>query len=140
MNSTFDQHESGVQGVHVSNGRDCVTTDENGAYEIELREDMHLTIVQPFGWRVPTDDRMIPQFFYIHKENGTGYEMRLGGLPSLGPAPEQINFPIIRHTTADTDFSCAVLGDPQTYSNEQIGWLKDGVLADIIDSELGQSD
>ncbi|NBC26430.1 MAG: metallophosphoesterase [Bacteroidetes bacterium] len=140
LNSTFDQGERGVQGVHVSNGREWVTTDETGAYEIEVRDDMDLTIVQPSGWRVPTDERMVPQFFYIHKEGGTGYDLRFGGLPPTGPAPAQVNFPLTKNETAGGEFSCAVLGDPQTYSNEQVGWLRDGVLADVIASGLGPSD
>jgi len=140
MNSTFDQGENGIQGVHISNGRNWVTTNENGAYEIDVREDMDLTIVQPSGWRVPTDERLVPQFFYIHKEGGTGYDLRFGGLPPTGPAPGQVNFPLTKNQAADKDFSCAVLGDPQTYSNEQVGWLRDGVLADVINSGLGISD
>lgn len=140
MNSSFDRGENGIQGVRVSNGRVWATTDENGAYEIEVRDDMDLTIVQPSGWRVPTNERLVPQFFYIHKEQGTGYGLRFGGLSPTGPAPEQVNFPISRSESAGTDFSCAILGDPQTYSNEQIGWLRDGVLADVVASELGSSD
>lgn len=140
LNSTFDDGETGVEGVHVSNGRDWVTTDRNGAYEIEVREDMDLTIVQPSGWQVPTDERMVPQFFYIHKESGTGYDMRFGGLSPTGPAPEQINFPLTKREVPGSGFSCAIIGDSQTYSNEQIGWLRDGVLADVINSGLGQSD
>lgn len=140
LNSTFDDGENGVEGVHVSNGRDWVTTGQNGAYEIQVREDMDITIVQPSGWQVPTDERMVPQFFYIHKENGTGYDMRFGGLSPTGPAPGQINFPLTKRETSDSSFSCAMIGDSQTYSNEQIGWLRDGVLADVIDSGLGQTD
>lgn len=132
--------EAGVPGVLVSNGQDWTRTDDNGYYEIEVREDMDLTIVQPSGWRIPTDERLVPQFFYIHKEGGTGYEMRFGGLPDTGPAPEQINFPLIRDGAAGEQFSCAVLGDPQTYSNEQLGWLRDGVFADILEGNYQQGD
>lgn len=140
QNGIWDEGESGVPGVLVSNGLDWVRTDENGAYSIGVRQDMNLTIVQPSGWRVPTDSRMVPQFFYIHKEGGTGYEMRYGGLPDTGPAPAQIHFPIIREGAAGDQFSCAILGDPQTYSNEQIGWLRDGVFADITEGGYRQGD
>ncbi len=131
-NGVFDEGEQGVEGVLVSNGLDWAITDSNGAYEIAVRDDMNLTIVQPTGWRVPTDERLVPQFFYIHKEGGTGYELRFGGLPDTGPAPSVVNFPLIRDGAAGNEFACAVVADPQTYSNEQLGWLRDGVIADIV--------
>ncbi|MFN3557022.1 MAG: calcineurin-like phosphoesterase C-terminal domain-containing protein [Bacteroidales bacterium] len=131
-NGMRDVSENGIPGVLVSNGLDWTRTDSNGFYQIRVREDMDLTIVQPSGWRLPTDERMVPQFFYIHKEGGTGYEMRFGGLPDTGPAPAQINFPLIRQGAAGEQFSCAVLADPQTYSNRELGWLRDGVFADIL--------
>ena len=140
QNGIMDEGETGVAGVLVSNGLDWVRTDENGFYSIAVETDMNLTIVQPSGWRVPTDHRMVPQFFYIHKEGGTGYEMRFSGLLDTGPAPEQVHFPIIRDGAANDQFSCAILADTQTYSNEQLGWLRDGVFSDILNSGYQTSD
>ncbi|MCC5996164.1 MAG: calcineurin-like phosphoesterase C-terminal domain-containing protein [Oceanicaulis sp.] len=139
-NGARDRGEAGIAGVLISNGRDWVRTGEDGAYEIAVRADMDLTIVQPSGWRVPTDHRLAPQFFYTHKPGGTGYELRFGGLPDTGPAPEQVNFPLIRDGAAGEAFTCAVLADPQTYSNDEIGYLRDGVVTDLIEAGLGSSD
>ncbi len=139
-NGIMDDSEMGVKEVLVSNGFDWVRTDEKGYYEIKVRKDMNLTIVQPSGWRVPTNERMVPQFFYIHKEGGTGYPMRFGGLPDTGPAPEQVNFPLSREGAAGQQFSCAILADPQTYNNQQIGWLRDGVFAEIIEADYQEGD
>jgi calcineurin-like phosphoesterase family protein len=139
-NGRMDQGEAGVPGVLVSNGRDWARTDENGRYEIAVRADMDLTIVQPSGWRVPTDGRKVPQFFYVHKPGGTGYDLRFGGLPDTGPAPAEVHFPLIREGAAGDDFSCAVLGDPQTYSNEQLGWFRDSVITDILEAGFAQGD
>ena len=137
---TFEAVDEGVEGVLVSNGHEWARTDEDGAYEIAVRDDMDLTIVQPTGWRVPTDDRFVPQFTYTHKEGGTGYDLRFGGLPDTGPAPEQVNFPLIRDGAAEDAFSCAMVGDPQPYSNEHIEFLRDGVVADLVDADLGEGD
>ncbi|MFP4042310.1 MAG: metallophosphoesterase N-terminal domain-containing protein, partial [Bacteroidales bacterium] len=139
-NGTMDNGERGVAGVLVSNGLDWVRTNESGFYKISVRSDMNLTIVQPTGWRVPTNELMVPQFFYIHKEGGTGYDMRFGGLPNTGPTPERINFPITQDGVAGQQFSCAILGDPQTYTNEQLAWLRDGVFADIHEAKYSQGD
>jgi hypothetical protein len=139
-NGRRDAGEAGVEGVRVSNGEAWARTDATGAYEIAARADMDLTIVQPAGWRVPTDARLVPQFFYVHKEGGTGYPMRYGGLPDTGPAPAQVNFPLIRREESDDAFTCAVIGDSQTYSNREIGWFRDGVLTDLSGMELGAQD
>ncbi|TVQ66395.1 MAG: metallophosphoesterase [Balneolaceae bacterium] len=136
-NGLMDENESGVPDVLVSNGRDWVRTDENGFYSIDVREDMDLTIVQPSGWRVPVNESMVPQFFYIHKPGGTGYEMRFGGLEDTGPAPGAVHFPLIRDGASSNAFSCAFIADPQTYSNQQIGWLRDGVIATLNRNGLG---
>lgn len=140
QNGMMDEGEAGVSGVMVSNGLDWAKTDENGYYSIAVQPDMNLTVVQPSGWRVPTDHRMVPQFFYIHKEGGTGYEMRYNGLMATGLAPEQVHFPISRDGAAGDQFSCAVLADTQTYSNEQLGWLRDGVFSDILNAGYQSND
>jgi hypothetical protein len=91
--SRFNSGEAGIEGVRVSNGLDWVMTDASGAYEIAVRPDMNLTIVQPADWRVPVDTRQVPQFFYIHKPGGTPQDLRYGGLPDTGPAPAAASAP-----------------------------------------------
>lgn len=139
-NSRLDAGESGVAGVLVSNGLDIVRTDANGAYELAVRDDMDLTIVQPAGWRVPTDRNWVPQFSYTHKPGGTGYDMRYGGLPDTGPAPAQVNFPIIQEGAAGEAFTCAIVGDSQTYSNQEISYFRDGTVHDMVRAGLNQDD
>lgn len=139
-NSRLDRSEVGVAGVRVSNGRDWVITDALGAYEIAVRDDMNLTIVQPAGWQVPVDHRQVPQFFYIHKPGGTPQDLRYGGLPDTGPAPAAVNFPIRPLANPTYDFTCAIIGDSQTYSNREMSWFRDGVLTDLARANMGGSD
>jgi hypothetical protein len=139
-NSRRDRQEPGIPGVLVTNGLDVVRTDEDGTYQLAAREDMDLSVIQPAGWRVPTDRNLVPQFSYTHKPGGTGYEMRYGGLPDTGPAPAAVNFPLIRDGAAGEDFTCAVIGDSQTYSNQEISWLRDGVITDVARAGLGADD
>lgn len=126
-----DRDEPGVADVLVSNGLDWTVTDGNGAWRIAARDDMNLTIVQPRGWRVPTDVRHVPQFFYVHKSGGTPQQLRFGGLSDTGPVPSRIDFPLIRRADFGA-FRCAVVGDSQAYSNREIGWLRDGALTDAV--------
>jgi hypothetical protein len=123
--------EPGVAGVLVSNGLQVVETDARGAYVLPVRPDMNLTVVQPKGWRTPVDARQVPQFFYVHKQAGSPAPFRFGGLPATGPAPRAVNFPLRRSDVGD-DFSCAVIGDSQTYSNTEIGYFRDSTVADIL--------
>lgn len=139
-NSRRDRQEAGVPGVLVTNGLDVVRTGEDGTYQLAVREDMDLSVIQPAGWRVPTDRNLVPQFSYTHKPGGTGYEMRYGGLPDTGPAPAAVNFPLIQDGAAGEDFTCAVIGDSQTYSNQEISWLRDGVITDVANAGLGSDD
>jgi hypothetical protein len=132
--------ETGIAGVLVSNGLDVVRTDNSGRYEITIRPDMDLTIVQPAGWHVPVDHRMVPQFSYIHKPGGTPTPLRFGGLPDTGPAPAQINFPLRRSPVAGNEFTCAAIGDSQTYSNGEISQFRDSAIADLLQMNLAGND
>lgn len=139
QNSRFERDEVGVEGVRISNGRDWVITDELSLYEIAVRPDMNLTIVQPAGWQVPVDHRNVPQFSYIHKPGGTPQTLRYGGLPDTGPAPAAVNFPLAPRE-ASNSFQCAIIGDSQTYSNREVSWLRDGALTDLAGAGLGSDD
>ncbi len=130
-NGRLDNGEPGVAEVLVSNGLDWALTDADGRYRIAVRDDMNLTMVQPSGWRVPTDRRRVPQFFYIHKPGGSPDPLRFGGLPDTGPAPSQVNFPLTGRQQSEREFRCAIVGDSQTYANREIGWLRNGVMTDL---------
>jgi hypothetical protein len=123
--------EPGIPGVRVSNGLDVAVTDAEGAYVLDVRPDMNLTVVQPAGWVTPVDDRQVPQFFHVHKEAGSPAGFRFGGLPPSGPAPARVNFPLMRSDVED-GFSCAVIGDSQTYSNTEVSYFRDSTIADVL--------
>ncbi len=94
-NGRLDAGEHGVAGVRVSNSREVALTDKAGRYVLPVRPDMAVFVIQPSGWRVPTDTRWVPRFAYQHKPAGTPKALRYGGLPPTGPLPSAINFPII---------------------------------------------
>jgi hypothetical protein len=131
--------EPGVEGVLVSNGREVTGTGRTGAYDLPVREDMELFVVQPSGWRVPVDARRIPQFSYTHKPAGSSQALRYGGLAPTGPAPERVNFPL-QQVEGDDAFACAIIGDSQTYSNFEISQLRDSAIADLAASGLSGND
>jgi hypothetical protein len=138
-NGRRDPGEPGVAGVLVSNGIEVARTSADGAYRLSLRDDMSVFVIQPSGWRVPTNRDWVPQFAYQHKPQGSPKPLRFGALPPTGPLPEAINFPLIRDAGEDR-FACAVLGDIQAYSNQEIGFFRDSTVDDILDRGPGAVD
>jgi len=136
-NSRLDGNEQGLAGVKVSNGREVAVTDDAGRYSLPVRPDMAVFVIQPSGYQVPHDENWVPQFAYQHKPAGSPKRLRYGGLPPTGALPEAINFPLVATGPADT-FHCAVLGDTQTYSNQEIGFFRDSVVDDWLDLPGGQ--
>lgn len=134
MNSKLDDGERGLPGVKVSNGRDLAITDARGGYRLPVLSDMSVFVVQPSGWRVPTDENFIPQFSYEHKPAGSPKPLRYGGLAPTGPLPAAINFPLARSDVDDT-FRCAVLGDVQAATNMEIGYARDSIVRELLDRE-----
>ncbi len=133
--SSLGDREAGVAGVLVSNGREVVETDDDGGYELPAYDGMTVFVTKPAGWEVPLDEQNFPQFFYHHLPEGSP-PLRFDGLPPTGPLPEAINFPLVESAdSGDDTTNCAVIGDTQTYSNQEIGFLRDGVVND-----LGQRD
>ncbi|MEM9055294.1 MAG: metallophosphoesterase N-terminal domain-containing protein, partial [Pseudomonadota bacterium] len=126
--------EQGLAKIAVSNGRDVILTAADGSYELPVRDDMSVFVVQPEGWQVPTDQNGIPQFAYQHKPAGSPKQMRFGGLPATGPLPAAINFPLIPSPVGD-DFTCAVIGDAQVYTNEEISHTRDSFIDDLLDND-----
>ena len=132
-NGRLDAGEHGVAGVKVSNSREVVLTDQAGRYALPVRPDMAVFVIQPSGWRVPTDERWVPRFAYQHKPAGTPKALRYGGLPPTGPLPSAINFPIIP-TQSGQNFDCAVLGDVQPASNIEVGYVRDSLVRELVNA------
>ena len=132
-NGRLDAGEHGVAGVKVSNSREVVLTDKAGRYALPARPDMAVFVIQPSGWRVPTDKLWVPRFAYQHKPAGSPKPLRYGGLPPTGPLPSAINFPIIPTKTGQ-NFDCAVLGDIQPASNIEVGYVRDSLVREILNA------
>jgi hypothetical protein len=133
--------EPGIPGVMVSDGLNVVVTNANGRYHLPLpsKEDekagISIFITKPAGYHVPVDENNIPQFFYHHKPSGSpdnvrGEKFRYGGLPSTGALPAHINFPLVKGQKK-LRFKIVVSGDTQTYSNNEVGYLRDTLAREL---------
>lgn len=132
-NSMMDEGELGVTNVMVSNGYDVVKTDENGYYTLPAAsrglENFTVFVTKPAGWALPVDKDYVPQFHYHHMPNGSP-ALRFGGLPVTGPQPAKINFPLVQ-TYKKRKFKIAVSGDPQPYSNNEVGYVRDTLATEL---------
>jgi len=133
-NQHQDRFEFGIRGVAVSNGREVVTTDWHGRYRIPVEDDSFVFVVKPGGWRTRIDADQIPRFYYHHKPAGSPEGLVFPGVQPTGPLPEHIDFPLVR-ASEPKQFDAIVLGDPQPYTLEQLGWLERDVIAELIESD-----
>lgn len=130
-NSAQDRGERGIPGIRVSNGRETVTTDRQGRYELPMRDGDTAFITQPAGYQVPVDEANVAQFFYNHAPAGSP-ELKYGGMAPTGALPDAVNFPLARTTdTLTRDQSCVIGGDVQTYTQEEVEYARAGAFADL---------
>ena len=123
--SRLDPGEKGIPGVMVSNGREVVVTDADGAYALPAYDDMNLFVTKPAGYATPMNADLVPQFNYVHKVAGSP-PLRFGGIAPTGPLPAAVNFPLIEDRVGDR-FQCLVFGDTQTYTNRELSYVRDTV-------------
>ncbi|MCB0689025.1 MAG: calcineurin-like phosphoesterase C-terminal domain-containing protein, partial [Saprospiraceae bacterium] len=129
-NGTYDDGESGLAGIKVSNGRDVIKTDHLGKYTIKLPPESTLFITKPSGYSVPANDVQLPQFYYHYYPEGTPdiAKWKWPVIDPTGPLPDEINFALIS-TDTFRHFKAMGFADPQTTNNEELDMMR----KDIID-------
>ncbi len=140
-NRVLDASEKGIAGVAVSNGVDIVNTNEMGEYELPVSEDAIVFIIKPKDWRTPVNKENLPQFYYVHKPNGFPANFKFKGVEPTGPLPEQINFPLYPDDGSE-QFKMVVFGDPQPYTIEQVDFVAEDIVTELIgrdDLEFGMT-
>jgi hypothetical protein len=133
-NRTMDSDESGIHGVFVSNGVDLVQTDSEGKYSLPVSDDAIIFVIKPRNWMTPVNELNLPQFFYLHKPNGYPENFIFPGVEPTGPLPESINFPLYKDDDS-SEFKMIVFGDPQPYNIEQIDFLADDIIRELVDKD-----
>lgn len=131
----FNQGDFGIPNVMVSNGKEVVLTNPDGKYKFkkeDYRDDMNIFVTKPACYELPVDENNVPQFSYVHKKNGSSKELVFGGLTPTGMLPKKINFPLIKGECKEK-FTIAVSGDPQPYSNIEVGYVRDTLAKELAD-------
>lgn len=129
-NGVRDEGEQGIAEVRVSNGREIVTTDDQGRYELPVDDDTIIFAIKPRNWMTPVDENQLPQFYYVHKPNGSP-DLRYAGVEPTGPLPESIDFPLYEREEPDT-FSALLFGDTQSRNLKELEYMAHDVVEQVI--------
>lgn len=134
-NGSHDEGEAGVGGVSVSNGLEVVRTDDEGAYTLPLRGEMVVFVSKPAGYALPVDENKVPQFFYVHQPEGSpDFIQEYAGLEPTGTLPASVDFALLPADEPDA-FRFIVFGDIQPYTPEELSWVRDTAIAELVDSD-----
>ncbi|MBU6178448.1 MAG: metallophosphoesterase, partial [Verrucomicrobia bacterium] len=133
-NGLRDADEPGLPHVAVSNQREIVKTDAEGRWSLPVTDDTILFVVKPSGWMTRLSDQQIPQFYHIHKPQGSPANFRYPGVAPTGPLPASIDF-ALRPAEEPAQFKAIFFGDPQPQTIEQVNHIADDVIAELIGTD-----
>ncbi|WP_423129809.1 calcineurin-like phosphoesterase C-terminal domain-containing protein [Gaoshiqia sp. Z1-71] len=130
-NNRRERNEKGIPGVAVSNGTEVTETNSKGEYELPVSDDQIIFVIKPSGYTVPVNEYNQPQFFYIHKPQGSP-TLKYEGTAPTGKLPESVNFALIRSEPKDS-FRMLVFGDPQPYTREEVDLFYKGIVSELLE-------
>lgn len=128
--------DKGIAGVLVSNGRDVVRTDEDGRWQLDVRDGDSVFVVTPSGWSAPHGRGGVPFFSYLHQPQGTpaGLALRYPGIAPTGALPRSIDFPLVPCDDGAA-FEALLLADPQPQTARELSYFSADLAATTLDSK-----
>lgn len=132
-NQTFDHGDRPLPGVRVSNGSQIVATDGNGRYALPVDNDTILFVIKPRGWKTPLNEYNLPQFYYIHKPEGSP-PSKYPGVEPTGPLPESVNFPLTPQHEPQ-EFKAIMFGDTQARDQKEVDWIAHDVIEELMGTD-----
>ena len=138
-NGKRDSGEPGIPEVCVSNGREVVRTNADGAWTLPVDDDCGIFVIKPRNWMTPVNGDQIPQHFYLHKPNGSPTK-DVPGVAPTGPLPESIDFPLYSRPEND-EFKVMLFGDTQARGLREVDFVTHDVVEECIgtDADFGIS-
>lgn len=135
----WSEGEPGIGGVKISNGYDVQVTAEDGTWSIAVDDDTIVFLIKPPNWKTPVTKDQIPQFYYIHKPQGSP-ELKAAGVAPTGPLPDSIDFPLMPQDEPQ-EFTVVLFGDPQARGLREVNFVTHDVVEELIgtDAKFGIS-
>lgn len=128
-NGKKERREPGIAGVAVSNGLDVVLTDKKGRYELPTGKDNPIFVIKPSGYKLPVNGCNQPQFYYLHKPEGSPH-LEFKGVSATGKLPRSVDFALWK-VEEKSNFQAIVFGDPQPYTKEEVDFFARGIVAEL---------
>ena len=128
-NGKFERSEKGISEVAVTNGSLVVLTNRDGKYALPVKEGDIISVIKPSGYRFSTDENNLPQFYYLHKPQGSP-ESDFPGVSPTGKLPRKVDF-ALKANSEPAQFSALVFGDPQPYTEEEVEFFRRGIIKDL---------
>lgn len=130
----FNAGDVPLGNIGVSNGQKIVSTGADGRFTLSIDADDDIVFVlKPRGWRTPLSKEKLPQFFYIHKPNGSP-KSKYPGVDPTGPLPELIEFPLYPQQEPD-QFRAILFGDPQPRDQKEVDYISRDVVSELIGTD-----
>lgn len=136
-NQKRDPGEEGIPGVSVSNGREVVRTDDQGAYRLPVDDDTVLFVVKPKGWKTPLNPDNLSRFYYIHKPQGSP-QLKYAGIAPTGSLPASVDFALYPRQEPDR-FKILVFGDIQARTQQEIDYFAHDVVPELVGTDAAFS-
>ncbi|MEC7861707.1 MAG: calcineurin-like phosphoesterase family protein [Verrucomicrobiota bacterium] len=134
QNGQKDEGEPGIKNIGVSNGKEVTKTNDQGIWELPHDEDTIFFVIKPRNWSAPLNEHNLPQFYYIHKPEGSPAKLKSKGLEPTGPLPESIDFALNQKKEPDT-FKAIFFGDPQPSTIKQINYIAHDIIAELVGTD-----
>lgn len=129
-NGKKDRREKGLPGVAVSNGREVTLTGTKGEYALPVGNDNILFVIKPAHYSLPLNAFNLPQFYYIHKPEGSPRGYKYPGVSPTGPLPRSVDFGLLPSEEGD-QITALVLGDPQPLNREEVEFFNRGIIDEL---------
>lgn len=126
----FSVGDAPFSGVKVSNGIDIVKTDESGKYQLDISQTKQVFVIKPNGFRTRLNQSKLPQFFYLHKPDGSP-KLRFRGSQPTGPLPQSIDFPLYQQNEPEA-FKILLFGDPQPRNLKEVDYISQDVVSELV--------
>lgn len=126
QNGKKERREKGIPEVAVSNGKEVVLTDKKGKYALPIGTDNIIFVIKPSGFKVPRGENQLPDFYYIHKPEGSP-ELQYKGSEPTGKLPKTVNF-ALHNSEKQDNFTAMIFGDPQPYNKTELDQFAKGVV------------
>lgn len=131
-NHKREKNEKPLPGVPVSNGKEVVLTDQNGKYQLQVGTDNIIFVVKPSGYKMPGDENNLPQFYYIHKPQGSP-KMEYSGVLPTGDLPHSVDFALYLEKKEEETFRVLLFGDPQVHNLDELYFFEKRIISELTE-------